>query len=204
MESIFSTTVSIERSSRRARVRVPEAFQSISIPQSARVWVGITGDSIINPKRRDACQLHSGYVSPARFLAATTPVATSHRRRRRPFEACCSPDSRRTSRRGLRRCRRPADRDQVARRRDARSLPGKLPVESSCNFLHVHVFLARWYVRRRLPFDEQLRQTSSGPRLRRWTLARFRTRARHTRRIKRRDARAPQSFLRGVCRVIQA
>lgn len=57
------------------------------------VVVGITRESKINPGRRDACQLHAAHVSLARFLAATTPVATRRRRRRRPFDACCSPGS---------------------------------------------------------------------------------------------------------------
>lgn len=156
-------------------MRAPEAFQSISIPQSTRV-VGNLGDSIINPGRRDACQLHTAYVSLARFLAATTPVATRRRRRRRPFDACCSPGS--GGRRGA--ASDAADGRQAATGRPGVATPRRYPGSSrwkARNFLHVHAFLARWYVRRRLPFDEQLRQTSSGPRLRRWTLARRRARA---------------------------
>ena len=57
--------------------------------------------------------------------------------------------------------------------------------------------------------DDVLRLTSSSVRRRRvrgFAAGRWHdsARARHARRIERRDARAPQSFLRGVCRVIQA
>lgn len=138
----------------------------------------ISGDSIINPGRRDACQLHSVYAALARFLAATTPVATRRRRRRRrrPFDACCSPGS--GGRRGA--ASDAADGRRAATGRPGVATPRHYPESSrrkARNFLYVHAFLARWYVRRRLPFDEQLRQTSSGPRLRRRTLARPRARA---------------------------
>jgi hypothetical protein len=178
------------------------AFQSISIPQ----WVQAEGNprSIINPGRRDACQLRSPRVTRVRFLAATTPVATRRRRRRHPSGACCSPG--RGGRRGAASdgVRPDAAGGRPDGRRDASQPPGKL-----------HARDPRAYSRTSCPSmrpwhggtsDDVFRLTGSSVRRRRDTgvAGRVRHGRCHARRVERRDARAPQSFLRGARRVVPA
>lgn len=157
-------------------MRAPEAFQSISIPRSTRV-VGISGGilkltpGVATPASSTRLMLpwhdFSPQRRPSRHVVGDVGVLSTPVVLLAPEDVAARPPTRPTA-------GRPRPGGRASWRPDV--------TRGSCqrkarNLLHVHAILARWYVRRRLPFDEQLRQTSSGPRLRRRTLARRRARA---------------------------